>query len=94
MEEGFKGCEVWQWCPAESASNSETHFLAGSSHQTIWIRSDVTFKTLVSTSLGNIDDTTMELYPGEESNTYEVGDLLTMIGANYTDVVEEDKFCN
>jgi len=89
MSDGFKGCEVWQWCPAESTASSETHYLAGPGHQNIWIRSDVTFKTLVYTTLGNIDDTSMELYPGEESNTYELGDLLTMIGANYTDVAEK-----
>jgi hypothetical protein len=87
--EGTKGCIAWQWCPPENSYNSTEYYLEGAAHQQIWLKYQVQFKRLADTEYSNMDATEMTLYPGPNSDAWEVNDITLMAGSNFSDITEK-----
>lgn len=85
---GTYGCEAWRWCPPES-NNSEIYYIENAGHQIVWARYKVEFTRLASLSKDSLGDEEYELYPGQNSNAWEVSDIILMAGTNFSDVTDK-----
>jgi hypothetical protein len=85
---GTYGCEAWRWCPPESNS-SEIYYLENAAHQIVWARFKVEFQRLASLSKDNLGDEDFKRYPGEDSDAWEVSDIIQMAGTNFSQIADK-----
>jgi hypothetical protein len=87
--EGSKGCLAWRWCPAENSQTSDVYYLENAAHQTIWLQYRIEFERLADKSKDNFDDVELDRFPGQDSNAWEVSDIVLMAGSNFSDITEK-----
>ncbi|CAG9312468.1 unnamed protein product [Blepharisma stoltei] len=87
--EGTKGCGSWKWCPPENNDTSVIYYLEGASHQILWARWKVEFDMVGSTTKDTYSTDDIELYPGPNSNAWEVNDITLLTGSNFSDITDK-----
>lgn len=87
-ETGTYGCEAWRWCPPES-NHSNIYYLENAAHQIVWARYKVEFQRLATLSKDNFADDEYSLYPGENSNAWQVSDIIQMAGSNFSQIADK-----
>ena len=87
--EGTKGCLAWKWCPPDNSMTSTVYYLENAAHQIVWVRLKVEFSRLTKLSKDTLDSDHIELYPGANSDSWEVNDIALMAGFNFSDITEK-----
>ncbi|OMJ71816.1 hypothetical protein SteCoe_29877 [Stentor coeruleus] len=87
--EGTKGCIAWRWCPPENSLSTKIYYLENAAHQMIWSRIKVKFERLATLSKDTLGSSSIEKFPGSNSNAWEISDIILMAGTNFSDITDK-----